>query len=173
MGVGRIKINRALLKYGYENFHIEVFVHLFDKESLDKAEEGFIEMYNSIENGYNCKTGGFSGKHDDATKEIMRQKKLGHKASEETKRKMSEAHSGKVYSEEQRQNITSGKTNHHRWIILAPDGIIHEVKNLSALAREYGVSHSVILREYAGWKIILKHTPKKPKETIDVKNEVV
>jgi group I intron endonuclease len=188
MGGGRIKINRALLKYGYENFHIEVFVSLFDKESLDKAEEGFIEMYNSIENGYNCKTGGFSGKHDDATKEIMRQKKLGTKASEETKRKMSEAHLGSKRTPEQCENIGNalrGKTRTQEqkdymseqraksiYEIQGPDGIIHLVTSLNKFALERGMWCSDFTRSRHGWKI-LSRKPKNQKEIEDVEVKII
>ena len=55
-GGGRTKINRAIEKYGYDAFKIYIFVALFDKESIDKAEDAFIERFDSINSGYNCKT---------------------------------------------------------------------------------------------------------------------
>lgn len=123
LGSGRPKIGNALSKYGFDSFEVSIFVYLMDRDSLDKAEVGFIEMYNSIENGYNCKEGGHHGGHTKDTREnmsisqrsrvrteeeISHCRKLGLESknrfvSKETKSKISYAGKNRFVSEETRE----------------------------------------------------------------------
>lgn len=49
---------KAILKYGFENFQVEILGE-FEVNQLDKKEKYFIEQYNSLApNGYNVKDGG-------------------------------------------------------------------------------------------------------------------
>ena len=70
------KIYRALCKYGFDNFKLEILEEV-EQNLLNEKENFYILKYNTMELGYNCTTG---GDHF-----IM---------SEETKKKISEAHSG-------------------------------------------------------------------------------
>ena len=47
------KFNRALRKYGWENFDYEIVEEVVEIEKIYEREGYFIEKYNSIENGYN------------------------------------------------------------------------------------------------------------------------
>jgi len=75
---GQPKIHRALLKYGSENFVMEVVSECESKEELNFMEAWFISLHETIREGYNCREGGEGGKH-----------------SEEAKRKISAANRGK------------------------------------------------------------------------------
>ena len=84
------KIYSAILKYGWENFKVQVIPcaeHL-----LDQVEIQMIAAYDSIENGYNIKGGGTNGR-----------------PSAETVEKIASQLRGRKYSEEHRRNISKGQ----------------------------------------------------------------
>ena len=129
-------IYSAMKKHGVENFYIEELYEASKDESLDDLEILFIKQYNSMTpNGYNMVKGGSKFKddnpmyHDEIRKKVserfigdlnpakrpevkekIRQKALGKKASDETKKKMSENNGrywkGKKHSEETRRKIS-------------------------------------------------------------------
>ena len=76
---GQPKLYNALKKYGPENFIFEVIdTSPQNQPQLDDLERLYISKFDSMNNGYNCEPGGRSGGT----------------ISDETKRKMSEAHKG-------------------------------------------------------------------------------
>jgi len=79
-GEERIKIKNAIKKYGIENFKfVSIIDQAFSKDELDDKEIFWINYYNSINNGYNCKTGGSKGLHCDETKKKISNTKKGTK----------------------------------------------------------------------------------------------
>lgn len=67
------KFGRAILKYGYENFSSTILHdNIEDKSMLDAYESLYIELYNTIENGYNIAEGGYS-LHDKGVYEKSKQ----------------------------------------------------------------------------------------------------
>lgn len=75
-------INRAREKYGYDNWSVKVLVECDTQDELNKWESYFIKELNTFKpNGYNLTYGG-----DGCS---------GFKHSEETKKKISDAHKGK------------------------------------------------------------------------------
>lgn len=96
------KLNRALLKYGYDGFNKVVLERcppeLTDKNEikswLNDREIYWIKFYNSVENGYNCHSGGGS-----------------HYNSEESKRKLSLAKRGRPHSEEHKRKLSISAKN--------------------------------------------------------------
>lgn len=128
---GGPKIDNARKKYGPENFEYTVLVKVTgdDREELlkylDTLEIGFIRMYDSYKNGYNLTEGGGSGTagyhHTDKTKQHLREVNignkynLGHKRSEETKKKISEANKGKVRSDEYRRKSSESRLGNTPW----------------------------------------------------------
>jgi len=110
-----LPINRAIKKYGKENFDWEVIYQSKDYgHTLNEMEPYFIKEYDSMKNGYNCTAGGEGirgWKHSDRTRRLLskqakqreiteeqlqtlrdnarRMRYMGH--SEETKAKMSES----------------------------------------------------------------------------------
>jgi group I intron endonuclease len=74
-----IILENAIQKYGKENMKFEVLL-MINNEYLDEYESKFIDLYNTLEpHGYNIRTGGDKGKHSDASKQRMRDAKLGEK----------------------------------------------------------------------------------------------
>ena len=55
------KMNNDIAKYGIDNFEIHI-VEFCKVEELDEKEKKYIELYNSIENGYNTRIGGYDGR---------------------------------------------------------------------------------------------------------------
>ena len=102
----------AIRKYGWDNFeHLILENNLMTLEEAKAREQHWISFYHTYVgdlecNGYNATKGGEGSKGrvvSDAEREYRRQIKLGTKATEETKRKMSEARKGKP------QNLTEKK----------------------------------------------------------------
>ena len=112
-------IHRAMRKYGIENFKLEILImNCVDYDRLNNYEKFYIKRFKSLanQNGYNVSDGGLNGnKFAGKTEEEMdkwkrelseaRKRKYsgknhpwyGRKHSEETKRKISEAHKGKKF----------------------------------------------------------------------------
>lgn len=129
------KLYKSLLKYGFENHKIEILIEC-NESKLNELERHYQEEYDSIENGLNCiytKTNDRSGKSSEETKlkislnntrpflgkkhsEESRlkmssslkgnQSRLGAILSEETKKKISDAHNGKTHSEQSKLNMS-------------------------------------------------------------------
>lgn len=78
---GQIKIYRALLKYGFENFKIDILWGTNDNTNLkiilNQLEGDFINLYDSINNGYNLMSGGDFVTHSEETKRKISEKTKG------------------------------------------------------------------------------------------------
>ena len=111
----------AIKKYGWDNFeHIILEENLTYKQAC-KKEQYYIKEYNTLNRnyGYNCTSGGESGKHlSDETKQKLRLANLGKSPTnkgvpltEEQKQKMIKARTGKKLgrqSEKHRKAISEG-----------------------------------------------------------------
>ena len=120
---------RSIENHGFEAFEvIEEFDVAYSKEELDKLEIKYIKEFNCLNpNGYNNDEGGNKGKFCKESKRLLSEKKSGEnnpfygkKHSEETRKKMSEAHKGKCvgknhpmygkhHTEETRQKMSEAK----------------------------------------------------------------
>ena len=103
---------RAIQKYGWDNFEHIVFAENLTQEEADRMEILLIALYDSTNKnyGYNITKGGdgcamvgennpFYGKHHtDEVKDKIRQCRIGTKASDETKNKLSELRRGESNS---------------------------------------------------------------------------
>ena len=95
-------LQRAWDKYGEENFKFEV-VEILSKEEIDDREKFWIKKYKDLGMCYSIQDGGqpeclnqyISPEIRKRTGEKNRQRMLGSKLSEETKKKMSDARKGK------------------------------------------------------------------------------
>lgn len=104
-------IHKSMMKYGEENFTIEIIDFAETYEELKEKEKYWIKQYDSMnrEKGYNLTEGGdgtFGRIHSEETKEKIRQKAIGRKLSEETKKRMSESRKGKT-SEKKKKHVLS------------------------------------------------------------------
>lgn len=86
----------AIVKYGWENFTVTIIKRdIQTQDAMDATEDAFILMLDTLApNGYNLRRGGSRGKHHADSIEKMRASSIGQKCSLETRKKMSEAHSG-------------------------------------------------------------------------------
>ena len=109
-------ISRAIRKHGWENFSVSVLERGLSAEQVDERERYYIALgdYTNPRYGYNSESGGNKNKkHSDETRRKMSKAHTGRTFSEETRRKMSKAHTGKIVSEETRRKISEsnkGKT---------------------------------------------------------------
>ena len=93
------KLHRALTKYGFENFKLEIlFQYNSDNRSrlnitLDAMEKFCIKKYDSVYSGYNIRFGGTGGKCTEET--LIKMRFAQSNRSEETKKKMSDRLKGK------------------------------------------------------------------------------
>lgn len=116
--------HNAINKYGYDNFYFDILdvtlqtnKELFEKEMywIGYFKDHGIELYN-ITGGGDCgpvnygKDNGFYGrKHSEESKKKMSEAHIGHKPSTETRKKLSESHKGKVLSEEHKAKLSEAK----------------------------------------------------------------
>jgi group I intron endonuclease len=109
-------LHKAIRKYGIESFSVET-IYMGDDSNhvLKTMESQFINDHNTFKSngGYNMTFGGdgcIGYTHTDEAKrkisEASRKSQTGRKASEETKRKLSEAKKGKPMSEETKRKIS-------------------------------------------------------------------
>jgi group I intron endonuclease len=97
-------INRALLKYGYSNFTLEILEYC-EPSNVIAREQFYLDL---LKPEYNilAKAGSSLGfKHTEETKQQIGEAFKGLKQTEETKRKMSEAQRGRKHSEETKEKI--------------------------------------------------------------------
>jgi group I intron endonuclease len=108
-------LSRAINKYGKENFTIEQIDTALSIEELNQKEIYWIEQLNSLSpNGYNLKTGGSNGNLSQETKDKISNSNLGKKRTEKSKQLMREKQLGKKHTEEHRRKISEGNRGKSR-----------------------------------------------------------
>lgn len=104
----------ALKKYGEDNFTIEVIDNAETIEELNKKEVYWISFFNSlVPNGYNLQDGGKNCRCAESTKQKLSELNSGKNhplygkpRSEETKKKVSDAHKGVPLSARHRKRLS-------------------------------------------------------------------
>lgn len=142
-------IHRSMAKYGEENFTLEIIDFAETYEELKEKEKYWIKEYDSMnrEKGYNLTEGGdgtFGRIHSEETKNKIRQKAIGRKASEETKKKMSEAQ--KKYKDAHRAHADAIRLLNQKAIVVydLEGNIVEEFSTTKECADKYGVSSTMI-----------------------------
>lgn len=141
------KFMKAIREYGKDNFTLHVLYTAFDIDELCTAERQFIELFDSMNCGYNSNLGGVknTGCSDETraliseinigrvvsqeTREKLRKAMLGKRASKETKIKMSKAHIGK------KRNLTDKGRNILRNKMLGDKNPVHSRGEISKETR--------------------------------------
>lgn len=132
------KFYNAIRKYGIEVWNREVIEEVNDVDLLDEREIFWINYYDTFRNGYNSTTGG------------ERRKII----SEESRRKISEKHTGKKLSETHRQNISKGNKGKKD----LPE--VRERKRLAAIRREEEKRKTGYVSPMKGTTFTLEHKEK-------------
>jgi len=112
LGSGSI-LDRAIKKYGRENFKKEILEECNSLEELSEKEIFWIKELNATDEtiGYNIAEGGLGGDtftndpNKEIRREIIRENSIGRKHSEETKKKLSNLKKGIKFSEEHKQKL--------------------------------------------------------------------
>lgn len=115
-----IALTQAVKKYGQGNFSFIVIGCYNDVDSAGEAERNAIISHNTISpNGYNLSIGGpgtkYAGRFDDETKNRMSEARrglknhLGHKHTEEAKKKLSDFFTGKKLPDWIKQKLKGRK----------------------------------------------------------------
>ena len=169
-------ISRAIQKHGPENFEIRVLSRCNSVEELNHREQYYIKLFNTMApNGYNLTTGGdrpqFSletrnkisvankgkkkGPMSKATRLKLADINRGKKHSSETKRKMSDSHSGpknvnygKTMSIEQREKLSIshiGQVSQKRKPVLCVTTNI-QYESLTEASKQLGIRMQAISR---------------------------
>lgn len=106
--VGCTYFYNAILKYGWDNFEHDVLYDNLTLKEANEIEAKLIAEYDSTNStkGYNLRTGGENSRLSEETRKKMSEAHLGEHRSKETRKKMSEAKKGMQFSEDHRQNLS-------------------------------------------------------------------
>lgn len=117
-------LQRAWNKYKQNNFSFEI-IELCSENELDNVEIKYIELYDSINNGYNIELGGNENKHLSAETKQKLSKSAKERLSDPTKNPMYDKHhtdeakakistskKGKLLSEETKQKLSQVHIGH-------------------------------------------------------------
>ena len=151
-------IDRAILKYGPENFDYTVLltIHADTREELrrllDEAEIASIRLEQSYYKtglGYNMTLGGMtrgSYTHTDETKIKLSRLKKGHKLSEAAKKNIAEGHRGLKFTEEHKASLQKAhKADMRRIRQFTVDGVlVAEYDSIKAAERTTGINRGGI-----------------------------
>lgn len=114
----RAKFQKAIKKYGHENFTIEL-IETCDPERANEREVFWISHFNAFVDGYNSTTGGDHFGFSEESKKKLSESRRGKSLSAETKQKLSIAlrgeknpNFGKKKSEETLRKMSHAKMGH-------------------------------------------------------------
>lgn len=126
-----LKFNRAIEKYGWDNFEHIIICEGLSEEEASKLEIELIEECDTINNGYNISLGGSTTNH-----------------SQETLQKMSRTMKGRKLTEETKEKIKLSKEQYRKKVICVETNI--EYPGLLEAARQTGIDASSISRVCKG-----------------------
>lgn len=151
-------IHKAMRKYGEENFTVEILDFAETVDELKEKEKYYIAKYNATDKsiGYNISLGGdgnFGYTHSEEIKQKLRELALNRPpASEETRRKISEANLGRKPNENTLNalKMRNAKTSK---IICQFDkdlNFIAEYPSIAEAARQTGIDRTTIQKQLNG-----------------------
>lgn len=117
------KFYNAILKYKWENFTVQILEETQSKEFADWLEDSYIDLFDTINNGYNLREGGANGRASEETKKKMSKAQIGNKKmlgknhSAETKVKMRLTRTGRKHTEETKEKLRKPKSQDHKKIL--------------------------------------------------------
>ena len=107
----------AIQKYGWDNFKHEILFEGLTKKEAEQKEVELIALFKSAESkyGYNISLGGNSvGKHSEETKRKLSVAATGRRHTEEEIRRQSEKQKGHIVSEETKRKISEAQKGKHK-----------------------------------------------------------
>mgnify|MGYP001466607481 CR=1 FL=1 len=161
---------KAIRKYGTENFDWCVLEECKTKELLNERERYYISLYQSYENGYNATKGGDGGdggkyERTDDIKQKISLSLLGHKRTEESKRKQGVSISGdkhplygKGHRKDSIEKMSKSKQglnnpNGKRYKFTSPDGEDFIVEGrFNQFCKEHHLWHNAMTDVHRGKK---------------------
>lgn len=153
-----IKFFNAIKKYGWDNFYHEVIQDNLNKEAADRLEKELIEKYDTINTGYNLKTGGSRGYlSEESLRKMSNSLKEGYKKYPERKEKIRQKRLGKKSSPEaNRKNML----NRDNIFIINING---EEGSIRYWARRMNMTHPTLLdkKNKYGVECLIKYIRKK------------
>lgn len=140
------KFYNAIQKYGWDNFdHIILESNLTLQEANEK-EAYYIELYNSINDGYNLSYGGLNKLASEETKKKMSETRKGVPHSREHSEAISKALTGYKQSEEHKRN--NRLAQHRKPVQCIETGEIYD--SLAEAGRKTGILPETISRQIKG-----------------------
>lgn len=156
---------RAIQKYGWDAFRHEMVAEGLTKQEACRIEEMLIDKYHTQDPryGYNLSAGGEHNWHSQAAKDKVSVANKGRKVSDETRRKLSEAHmghpsalKGRSLSDEHKAKIAASligkphpkRTPESRMRRVVCDGT--EYDSIQSCAKAYGVRQDMMSRWLSG-----------------------
>lgn len=153
------KLYNALVKYGYDAFEkriIEVCDENVPQDVLDAKEMSWIKHFNSVEHGYNLTTGGRGGKKSAETRKRMSLANTGNVFSEERKKNISRSLVGRIpsnrgvpMSSDQKETLKKSNTfrkKHVEVYDLIENRLIDTVIGINETVRKYGINKRMLQR---------------------------
>lgn len=152
-------IQRALKKYGVENFKIELLEeNIEEQDKLDDAEVYYSDMYNTMTPyGYNLRVGNARGKVSDEVKEKISKANKGRPRTEIWLKRSSESHKGNEHTEETKKKLSeffknkkphpntakgASEKNSKEYKFISPEGNVVTIKNLKKFCDNNNLSDS-------------------------------
>lgn len=161
------KFFNAILKYGWDNFQHNILYSNLTANEASQKEQELIKYYNTIENGYNCESGGLTNrKHSQETIEKLRQLNLGKNnpnygktVSKETRLRLSQSHKNIPHSKEWTEKVAKA---HRKRVLCITTG--ETFPSLKDAADKTGISMSGISQACNGIRMTAgKHPVTKEK----------
>jgi group I intron endonuclease len=145
------KLERAICKYGEENFIIELIEEFSDQSTADYFEDFYILAGDTIKNGYNIRRGGKGGRWSEASKKRFSKRCKGRIISPEQRAKLSKTLTGRKIPQDVIERRS--KTVKERGSLKgsnAASSILNErqVKRIKEILVEDKTSHDVIAKRY-------------------------
>jgi group I intron endonuclease len=114
--ISKLPFHEAIRKYGIDGFDWKMVQKCHDLQTLDTAEKWWIRSLNTlVHDGYNCATGG-SGQASNSQilARLGKVKRNRPPISEETRRKLSIAHSNRRHSDETKKKMSAWQIGRKR-----------------------------------------------------------
>jgi len=121
------KFYNAIEKYGWNSFeHIILEQNIYTQEKLNLLEKKYVNLYNSIENGFNLTTGG----------------EKNYFLSEETKNKISVKLKGRPLSEQTKEKLSQSIGHRQGQSVYCKE--INTIFNCTADAADYLINNNIV-----------------------------